>query len=539
VAKACPPDPDLPDAGRELIETIPCMPTTRLTPMTHKAFHPLLIPLILVSNIAAQVIPYDFPAEMPVSTAHSVTIAGVKVPALKTGRGSILSFGMSGPVEVIVRHGTAPKEVVLRPLSAGIKAEIEGDTFRFLLPRPMNLSVEIDGDLADPLLVFANPELLDVPDRNDPKVKYFAAGKIHDAGEILLGDDETVYLEGGAVVRGDVRARNARNVSIRGAGILDAGHRNRKINMLVLRECRDAVIENVILLDPLGWTIHLSGSENVRLSNTRVVGWRANSDGLDIEYSSKVTVDGCFWRTNDDCIAIKAIYPPGLEGVPFEEMINPETLGGHHVARIEGDVMGDITISNCVLWNDSGGQGFEIGFELRVDAIRGITFRDSDIIHVVGGGAFTIHNGDRARIEDLLIEDIRVENTDRLVDFHVGLSIYSDDCPPDFRRSNPQRKTVPAQHRPKKANNPYQWYVPAPEDLPLYENNRGLVRNVVFRNIKVATAPRSGSILHGYSDTRGISGVIFENLEIEGRKITTAEQADLFMEHAKDIRFSD
>ena len=398
---------------------------------------------LLASHVGtAQLIPYQFPAEFPTSGTYAVEVAGRQVPALETARGAILSFGMRGPVEVVVKLGKAPEQVVVRPLSAGIIAEIQGDTFRFLLPRPMNLSVEIDGNLRDPLLVFANPEATDVPDKTDPKVIYFEGGRIHDAGEILLGDGETLYLEGGAVVRGTVRARGASNVAVRGPGILDAGLRKRKTNMLVLRECRDSVLEDFILLDPLGWSIHLSGSENIRLSNTRVVGWRANSDGLDIEYSSKIRVDGCFWRTNDDCIAVKAIYPPGTTGVPFEEMINPETLGGHQVPRIEGDSMGDIEITNCVLWNDSGGQGFEIGFELRIDAIRGITFRDSDIIHVVGGGAFTIHNGDRARIENLLIENVRIEDTDRLLDFHVGLSIYSDDCPPPYRRSNPETETA-------------------------------------------------------------------------------------------------
>ena len=97
--------------------------------------------------------------------------------------------------------------------------------------------------------------------------------------------------------------------------------------------------------------------------------------------------------------------------------------------------------------------------------MRNITIRDSDIIHVMGGGAFTIHNGDRAIIEDILIENVRVENTNRLIDFHVGLTIYSDDCPEPYRRSNPDRIAVPAEHRPTLANNPYQWFVPAEEDI--------------------------------------------------------------------------
>jgi hypothetical protein len=496
----------------------------------------IIISLLFGSSLAAQVIPYDFPSEFPTSQAYTASIAGTAVPALQTKRGAFLSFGMTGPVEVKVKLAKAPQSVFVRPLSAGIKAEINGDTFRFQLPRPMNLSVEIDGGLDDPLFVFANPKL-DSPDRKDPKLKYYEAGKIHDAGEILLGDGETLYLEGGAVVRGEVRGRNGRNVSVRGAGILDAGARKHKINMLVLRECRDSVVENIILLDPLGWTMHLSACENIRVANTRVIGWRANSDGLDIEHSSKVRVDGCFWRTNDDCIAIKAVYPPGVKGVPFEEMINPETIGGHDVPRVEGGAMEDIDIRNCVLWNDAGGQGFEIGFELRVDAIRGIIFRDSDIIRVIGGGAFTIHNGDRAKIENILIENIRVENTDRLVDFHVGLSIYSHDCPPDFRRTNPKRKAPPKENLPARANNPYQWYVPADDDLPKYENHRGHVRDVIFRDVTVSTAPQTNSFLIGYSDTRGISDVTFQNLVIEGRPIRSAAGADLFIKHARRVRF--
>jgi len=505
--------------------------------MTYKTIPNLLIPLLLAPCLVAQVIPYDFPDAMPVSAAYSAEIGGVAVPALQTKRGAFLSFGMKGPVEVKVKLGKNPENVVVRPLSAKVNVSIDADTLRFRLPRPMNLSVEVDGNLDDPLLVFANPEI-PIPDRGDPKVRFFEAGKIHEAGEILLETGETLFLEGGAVVRGVVRSIGSRKVSVRGAGILDSGTRNHKINKLVLRECREAVIENIILLDPLGWTMHLSACEDVRVSNTRVIGWRANSDGLDIEHSSKVKVDGCFWRTNDDCIAIKAIYPPGTRGVPFEEMINPETLGGHDLPRVEGGVMEDIDITNCVLWNDEGGQGFEIGFELRVDDIRDITFRDSDIIHVVRGGAFTIHNGDRARIENLLIENVRVEDTDRFVDFHVGLSIYSHDCPPPYRRSNPQRKPPPKEHRPEKANNPYQWFVPAAEDLSKFESHRGWVRNVVIRDVQLMKRPRSGSFIQGYGPGREVSGVTFERVMMEGKPLRSAEDADLYLLHARDVRFA-
>ncbi len=482
---------------------------------------------------SAGVIRYEFPAELPLSSRYSATIDSHEVPAIQTKRGAFLSFGMTAPVKVTIDLEKPAESVAIRPLSAGIEPEIDGTKLSFLLPEPRNLSVEIDGDLADPLFVFANP-VREAPDRNDPKVRFFEGGRIHDLGEILVGEGETLYLEGGAAVRGVVRARNAEKVAIRGPGILDAGTRERKINHLVVRECRDVLLEDFIILDPHGWTIHLSASESVTVRNTKVIGWRKNSDGLDIEYSKDVRVKGCFWRSNDDCIAVKAIYPPGTEDVPFEEMINPETLGGHDVARIAGDEMGDIHIEECVLWNDDGGQGFEIGFELRIDRIKGITFRDSDIIHVKGG-AFTIHNGDRAVIEDILIDDVRVEAPDRLVDFHVGLSIYSSDCPRDYHRSNPNRKAPPS--RPEVANNPWQWFVPPASEVERYEKNRGLVRNVTFRNVSTGAKPKSPSILNGFSPKKGISNVTFENLRIDGEVIDSADQLDLHQHQVEGLEF--
>ena len=476
-------------------------------------------------------IAYVFPDEIPASKIYQVLVAGQSVKALQTELGSILSFGMNGPLEIEVRMDHAPKQVVVRPLSSGIRAEVHGNGYRLRLPRPINLSVEVDGDIHQPLFVFANP-VLEVPSKDDPKVKFFEAGRVHEAGEIVLKEGETLYLEGGAVVRGVVRAVGASHVAVRGPGILDGGGRTRKINMLVLRECRDSLLENFILLDPFGWSIHLSASRQVEMSNVRVLGWRANSDGLDIEYSSDVKVKNCFWRTNDDCIAIKAIYPPGVQGVPFEEMINPEFLGGHKVEAIKGDSMGNIDISNCVLWNDAGGQGFEIGFELRIDEIRGIRFRDSDIIRVIGGGAFTIHNGDQAAIRDLLVENVRVEEIDRFIDFHVGLSIYSVDCPREYQRSNPKRKAPP--HRPKNANCEWQWSIPDADKLAYHEAYRGQVDGVIFRNVVLTEPAKAGSIMNGYSQAKGISNVRFENLSIAGKSVKSAE--DLGISSNENVR---
>jgi hypothetical protein len=98
---------------------------------------------------------------------------------------------------------------------------------------------------------------------------------------------------------------------------------------------------------------------------------------------------------------------------------------------------------------------------------------------------------------------------------------------------------VPADHRPAAANNPYQWYVPAEADLAKYDAQRGLVRGVRFKNIQILKSPKTGSMMNGYNDQRGISDVRFENVTIEGKPILSVEDAGIRTNaYVRDIKFS-
>lgn len=216
---------------------------------------------------------------------------------------------------------------------------------------------------------------------------------------------------------------------------------------MVVRNCSQVTLANSILIDSFGWSIYVSGFNGVRMFHVRILGWRANCDGTDIEYCRDVAIDGCFWRTSDDCIAVKALFPPGEKGNPFDSMINPEVLNGTKAERIVGDEIGGIIVTRSVIWNDDPGNAFEMGFELRADIIAGITFSDCDIIHAPQGSAISIRNSDRAVIRDILSDGVRVEDTDELLDFYVGLSVYSNDAPFSHRRNNPDRIPRPEENR--------------------------------------------------------------------------------------------
>lgn len=97
--------------------------------------------------------------------------------------------------------------------------------------------MEIDVNLDRPFSSFANGPEKNRPAESDPKVRYFQGSQVHEAGEIVLREGETLYMESGAVVHGPVRALDGSRVSIRGPGILDCRPRKKKINTLVIRNC--------------------------------------------------------------------------------------------------------------------------------------------------------------------------------------------------------------------------------------------------------------------------------------------------------------
>ncbi len=420
-------------------------------------------------------------------------------------------FSFNGEATVTVTCNKDIQKVDIRPKSHGIACSIEGRSVRFQLDQPCNLSIEINGDIKRPLFLFANPLERDRPEPGDENVRYFEAGKIHDAGEIKVGSGQTVYIAGGAIVRGRIRAEGAKNVRVIGRGILDASHRDYKTQMVKLSGCSDVELNGIIVLNSYGWTLVPVKSDDVRISNVKVVGWRDNDDGVDIVGCRNLTIEDCFLRTKDDCIAVKA--SPGY----FEE-------GESGLRNVE-----TVRVVNTVLWNAEWGNAMEIGFELQTESVSDILFKNCDIIHVERGGTFTIHNGDFATVEDIRFENIRVEDSrDKLIEFRVGLSIYSGDCPWELHRQNPQRKRSPLG----------QWVPVEGQKQKEYAAKRGHVRNVHFQDITVSGSELPKSYLIGYDDTHGVENVRIENLRFNGERILNAQDGNFMVEKARNIAFA-
>ena len=59
-----------------------------------------------------------------------------------------------------------------------------------------------------------------MPSASDPNVLYYGPG-VHEVGQITMQSGRTLYLAGGAIVRGWVVGNNLDNVTVRGRGYFD------------------------------------------------------------------------------------------------------------------------------------------------------------------------------------------------------------------------------------------------------------------------------------------------------------------------------
>jgi hypothetical protein len=439
----------------------------------------IMMMAIFMTTSAAEVINYPPPSDAEAAPEFELEVNGQKVFVYNTRSAALAYFSFEGEVEVKVTFLSSIDNFDIRPKQRNIVARLDRNRIRFTLDRPENLSVEINGNIKRPLFIFANPPETEIPERDDDRVIYFEGGKIHYPGEVTVQSGQTVYIEGGAVVRGHFKTDLGRNIRFMGRGILDNSHYQKgEYRPIEINRCENVLVEGIILTESRHWSCACFASKKITYHNLKLVSDNDWDDGIDIVGSQDVLVDHCFIRTKDDCIAIKS-------GVDYFTDFNSSI----NVDRI--------TVQNSVMWNGIWGNGLEIGFETRADTIRNITFRNCDIIHVEGPeGTFTIHNGDRAVVTDVLYEDIRVEDSRGwLIDFRILESQYSRD------------------------------------------DQRGKIENVHFRNITVEGDIFPYSQILGFDESHEVRGMTLENFVVHGEKINSIYNGKIAVAHTESLEF--
>jgi len=457
-----------------------------------------------------KVITWQAPAEINPSAYFQVEVNNKSVFVYDSPIASYAMFDFEGTAEITIKAARDVKWVDIRPKSLEIKAEFQDSLIHFTLTKPCKLSIELNGEfLNQPLFVFAGEPEKNVPDRKNPDVIWFEGARVHKPGIIEVKNGQTVYIAGGAVVEGIIHAENASNIKILGRGILDGTTYNEirgetRYRFIHLQNCSNITIEGIVLEDSHTWQIVPVNCDNVIIRDVRIFSDNGSDDGVDIVRSRNVKIENCFIRSKDDCIAIKTVYD-------YPPTVNSE----------------NIEVNNCVFWNAAWGNGLEIGFELRSEYVRNVTFKDCDIIHVEDGAVFSIHNGDQSVVEHIRFENIRVEDSrQKLFDVAIFLSQYSVDRPND-QEERARRYLRGA------------WdgvLSVTAENREYHSQYRGQIRDVIFKDIYVTDGLLPFSIFCGFDEQHQVENITIDNLVVHGRKITTLEEAKVRLEFAKNVQ---
>jgi polygalacturonase len=395
----------------------------------------------------------------------------VKVDMDKPQDASMVYFDFSGTVEIFVRKNNGKlQSVKLRPSSYEIKPLINSNTITFTLNESKKISIEFNDDKLHNLHLFANGIEKNRSDSNDANVIYFGPGVHYPKDSVKktfnIPSGKTVYIAGGAVVRGKFICDSVQNVRIIGRGIIDKPQEGVAISF-----SKNIEIEGIIFINPAHYTVSSGASKNITIRNIKSFSSQGWSDGLDFMSCSDVVIDDVFMRNSDDCIAIyghrwkfygNAKNYSVANSTLWADIAHPINIGTHGNTNIAGDTIENIVFKNIdILEQDEDDPEYE--------------------------GCLALSVGDFNLVRNVRFENIRVD------DFEEGQLLNLRVI---FNR---KYNTGPG---------------------------RG-IENIYFKDITYYGINNSPSIINGLDKDHMVKGVTFENLRINGKIITTAAEGNI------------
>ena len=319
------------------------------------------------------------------------------------------SFELRKSATVKVKTDRDVVSARILPASLGLVPQIKGREISFPASPGDRLTLEVNGDEIHSLHLFADPEEEEDIHPDDPDVLYYGPGE-HFVSRIIVRSNQTLYIAPGAVLYGEMFQREpgasyspvisliGDHIKVRGGGIVDGSLCKTLTTNLLYVNGKDISIKGIILRDASVWTLPVKNSEDVVIDGVKILGYRANSDGIDICNSRNVTVRNCFIRTLDDLVVVKTTG----NGGPCE----------------------NIHVNHNVLWNEVA-HALSIGAEITQD-IRNVCFEDCDIIHDKGRDwSLRVYHCDQARVSDVTFRDIRIEESQRLISLWINKAVWS------------------------------------------------------------------------------------------------------------------
>ncbi len=166
---------------------------------------------------------YRYSESVVPSMYYSVGVDGGDARVIPTVEHHVCTFGADGRVLVDVTPLRENIETVkVLPLSKNYKYKVEDDRLKLILSPGDRAVVEFNGKEDHDLFIFVNPIDDNKPSESDPNVRYFKAGTVAELGRLQLEAGQTLYIEGGAILKAILTAGNSssmtEDITIAGGG---------------------------------------------------------------------------------------------------------------------------------------------------------------------------------------------------------------------------------------------------------------------------------------------------------------------------------
>jgi polygalacturonase len=133
-----------------------------------------------------------------------------------------------------------------------------------------------------------------------------------------------------------------------------------RARLALIENSKDVLIEGVTFKDSQFWNLHLYRNRGVTVRNARFevpddYKQAPSTDGIDVDSSQDVTIDGCTFSVTDDCIAMKGSKGPfamdDKDSPPVEHVRIQNCIfkRGHNAVTLgsEATVVRDVVVENC------------------------------------------------------------------------------------------------------------------------------------------------------------------------------------------------
>ena len=463
----------------------------------------LLILLAVSFTVSAEsrVIPHEGNILFPESEEYAVTVNGIKVPVraeiVDEYPWNVAMFSVEGTYEVKITALNGLSTYKLTPAAYNILPEVEGDTLTFSVDEPKYLLLDMKG--ATSLLLIVTPPETEIPNANDPNVKYFGPG-IHEAGVINLKSNETCYIASGAVVIGRIQGVCAENIKVLGRGILETEkyttapypgmddpeimegvwRTQNRTKGLYFQECKNGKIEGIGVRNSCKWQALYIRSQDFEICNMNTMAMRMTNDGLDLDTVENFYIHDNFIMAGDDCFGWHVVNAKDTHEEPTRNII----------------------ADNNTFYNTAeGGNGIRFGSSMETELWENTTITNTYVLNTCTN-AVMLDLQDWSQLNNIHIENVYVDNTPGYAVLHIQVAAgkYSADV---------------------ESSNPF------PKD-----DYRGHIKDVVIKNLQAENG--TGTIVIGHDETHLTENVLLENITIAGEPIKSTSQI-LMNDYVKNL----